>query len=174
MLTVSWIYSHGVATDTRFLLGTLVFSGLLYLLCTYRIRVSERCEISALDIGLTASVAMLGPFWAALAALPCAVAVGRTDWLRTAYEGTRNTIQVYLAGMVFSAVSIPLLGADPEPIAPFVYATLAAGTMLVGVEYATHAFLLRIKYRQALEETWQQDLVPYLLSDALNEEVLRK
>jgi HD-GYP domain-containing protein (c-di-GMP phosphodiesterase class II) len=168
VLTVSWIYSHGVATDTRFLLGTLVFSGLLYLLCTYRIRVSERCEISALDIGLTASVAMLGPFWAALAALPCAVAVGRTDWLRTAYEGTRNTIQVYLAGIVFSAVSIPLLGAGPEPIAPFVYATLAAGTMLVGVEYATHAFLLRIKYRQALEETWQQDLVPYLLSDALN------
>jgi HD-GYP domain-containing protein (c-di-GMP phosphodiesterase class II) len=27
---------------------------------------------------------------------------------------------------------------------------------------------LRVKYRQALEETWQQDLVPYLLSDALN------
>ncbi len=168
VLAVSWVYWHSVTINTRFLLGTLVFSGLLYLLCTYRVRVSERCEISALDIGLTASVAILGPSWAALAALPCAVAVGRTDWLRTAYEGTRNTIQIYLAGIVFSAASGPLLAAKPESIASFVYATLAAGTMVVGVEYATHAFLLRVKYRQALEKTWQQDLVPYLLSDALN------
>jgi hypothetical protein len=167
-LAVSWVYFYGVATESPFLLGTLVFGGLLYLLCRYRIRVSERCEISALDIGLTASVAMVGPFWAALAALPCALAVGGKDWLRTSYEVTRNTIQVYLAGMVFYAAAGPILGTGPEPTAPFVYATLAAGAMLVGVEYVTHAYLLRIKYGQALEETWQEDLVPYLLSDALN------
>ena len=167
-LVASWIYFYGVATDSPFLLGTPVFSGLLYLLCRYRVRVSERCEISALDIGLTASVALLGPFWAAVAALPCALAVGGRDWLRTSYEATRNTIQVYLAGMVFYAAAGPILGAGPEPTVPFVYATLAAGAMLVGVEYATHAYLLRIKYGQALEHTWREDLVPYLLSDALN------
>jgi HD-GYP domain-containing protein (c-di-GMP phosphodiesterase class II) len=167
-LAAAWVYWYGVATESRFLVGTLVFGGLLYLLCMYRVRVSERCEISALDIGLTASVAILGPFWAAVAALPCAVAVGRKDWLRTAYEATRNTTQVYLAGIVLSAASGPLLNAQPRSTAEFVYATLAAGILLVAVEYVTHSFLLRIKYRQSLEETWEEDLVPYLLSDALN------
>jgi HD-GYP domain-containing protein (c-di-GMP phosphodiesterase class II) len=167
-LAASWTYWHSVMAEPRFVSGTLIFSGLLYLVCMYRVRVSERCEISALDIGLTAAVAMLGPFWAAVSALPCAVAVGRKDWLRTAYEATRNTVQIYLAGMVFSAVSGPLLGADPESTAPVVYATLAAGTTLLGVGHTAHALLLKVKYRQGFAETWKLDLEPYLISDVLN------
>ena len=167
-LTASWTYWYAVATDVRSLAGTLVFCGLLYLVSVYRVRVSERCEISALDVGLMASVAMLGPFWTAFAALPCAVAVGKKDWLRTAYEASRNTAQVYLAGMVFSAASGPLIGLSPGWDASIIYATLASGTTLLVVGYVIHALLLRIKYDQKLGETWKEDLEPYLLPDALS------
>jgi len=164
----SWIYRFGVETDPRFVVGTLALCGLLYLACVYRIRVSERCEISALDVGLIVSVAMLGPFWTAIAALPCAVAVGKKDWLRTGYEAARNTVQVYLAGMIFYAVSGPLVGTRPEWDASVVYATLASGVVLLGVGYIVHALLLRVKYGRAPGETWKEDLEPYLLPDALN------
>ncbi|MGH3144330.1 MAG: HD-GYP domain-containing protein [Rubrobacter sp.] len=169
-LAAAWIYRDGVATDWRLIAGALVFSGLLYLSCMYRIWVSERCQISALDVGLMAAVAMLGPFWTALVALPCAVAVGKKDWLRTAYEASRNTVQIYLAGVVFSAASRPLVELDPGSIGPVpvIYAVLASGVTLVVVGHAAHVFLLKVKYRQGLRETWKEDLEPYLFSDALS------
>ena len=170
-LAASWTYKYSVITEPRLIVGALVFCVLLYLACIYRVRVSERCEISALDIGLMASVVMLGPFWTAVAALPCAVAVGKRNWLRTAYEASRNTVQVYLAGMVFSAASGPLVervGVDFGSTAPVVYATLASGATLLGVGHIAHASLLRVKYRQRFGETWREDLEPYLLPDALS------
>ncbi len=167
-LAAAWTYRYGVETDLRLIVGALVFGGLLYLACMYRVRVSERCEISALDVGLMAAVAMLGPFWTAVAALPCAVAVGKKDWLRTAYEATRNTVQIYLAGMVFSAASAPLMGLDPGWNVPVIYATLASGVTLVGVGHTAHVFLLKVKYHRGLGVTWREDLEPYLLSDALS------
>jgi HD-GYP domain-containing protein (c-di-GMP phosphodiesterase class II) len=167
-LVASWTYRFGVETDPRFAVSTLALGGLLYLACVYRVRVSERCEISALDVGLIVSVAMLGPFWTAIAALPCAVAVGKKDWLRTGYEASRNTVQVYLAGMIFSSVSGPLVGTRQEWDASVVYATLASGIILLGVGYVAHTLLLRVKYGQELGETWKEDLEPYLVPDALN------
>lgn len=169
-LAAAWTYRDSVGTDPRLIAGAVVFCGLLYLACAYRVRVSERCEISALDVGLVASVAMLGPFWTAVVALPCAVAIGKKDWLRTAYEASRNTAQIYLAGMVFSAASRPLVEIEPGSIAPVpvIYAVLASGATLVVVGHAAHVFLLRVKYRQGFGETWKEDLEPYLLSDALS------
>lgn len=167
-LVAAWAYQDGVETDGRLIVGALVFCGLLYLASIYRVRVSERCEVSALDIGLMASVAMLGPFWTAVAALPCAVAVGKRDWLRTAYEASRNTVQLYLAGIVFSAAAGPLMGRELSWNTAIVYATLASGTTLLVVGHAIHASLLKVKYRQGFGETWKKDLEPYLLSDGLS------
>jgi len=169
-LAAAWTYRYSVGTDPHLITGAVVFCGLLYLACTYRVRVSERCEISALDVGLVASVAMLGPLWTAVAALPCAVVVGKKDWLRTAYEASRNTVQIYLAGMVFSAASRPLVEIDPGAIAPVpvIYAVLASGATLVVIGHAAHVFLLGVKYRQGFGETWKEDLEPYLLSDTLS------
>ena len=167
-LVAAWAYRWGVGIDLRLIVGALAFCGILYLACIYRVRVSERCEISALDVGLMASVAMLGPFWTAVAALPCAVAIGKKDWLRTAYEAAGNTVQVYLAGMVFAAVSSPLMGLDPGWNAPVIYATLASGTTLLVAGHTIHVALLKIKYQRTFGETWKEDLEPYLLSDALS------
>jgi hypothetical protein len=167
-LAASWTYWHGVALEPRFVFGMLVFGGLLSLLSMYRIRISEQCEISALDIGLAASVVVLGPFWAAFSALPCAVSVGGKNWLRTTYEASRNTVQIYLAGIVFSAASGPLLTKEPGSTAPVVYATLAAGAMLLVVNYVVDGGLAKIKYRQGFGKTWKEIIEPYLFSDALN------
>ena len=169
-LAAAWTYRDSVSTDPSLIVGALVFCGLLYLACMYRVQVSERCEISALDVALITSVAMIGPFWTAVAALPCAVVVGRKDWLRTAYEASRNTVQVYLTGVVFSAASGPLIHVDPGSTAPapIIYAALASGATLVVVGHAAHVCLLRLKYRRTLGTTWKEDLEPYLLSDALS------
>ncbi len=167
-LTASWAYWYGVPTEPRFVLGVLAFSVLLYLIRMLPVRVSERCEISALDIGLVAAVVMLGPFWAAVSSVPCAIYVGRKDWLRTAYEASRNTLEVHLAGLVFSTTSGPLLLGEPEVTAPVVYATLAAGVALLVVDFTVDAGLLRVKYRQRFAETWRAHEEPYLLPEALN------
>jgi HD domain-containing protein len=167
-LAVAWAYWHGVPTEPRFVVGTLAFGGLLYLINMFPIRVSERCEILALDVGLVASVVILGPFWAAVSAIPCAVSVGGREWLRTAYEASRNAIEIFLAGIVFSAVAGPLLSEPAESTAPVVYATLAAGVTLLMVNFVANAGLFKVKYRQGFGETWKEDVEPYLFSDAIN------
>ena len=167
-LAASYAYWHSVATDPRYILGTLAFSVLLFLICMFPVRVSKRSEINALDIGLVASVVMLGPFWAAASAVPCAMYTGKKDWLRTAYEASRNTVEVYLAGMVFSAASGPLLLKEPELTAPVVYATLASAVALLLVNFTLDAGLLKAKYNQGLAKTWEENAEPFLLSDAAN------
>jgi hypothetical protein len=165
-LAASWLYWYDAPTKLPFLFGVAVFGVLLCVVCLYRIKVSERCEISALDVGLVAAIVMLGPFWAAVAALPCAVVVAKTDWLRTAYEASRNTIQIYLAGMVFSAASGPLLPKIPdEPNSLIVYATFASATALLVAGYVIDAGLLKIKYNQGFGRAWREQVEPYLLSD---------
>ena len=164
----SWTYWSGERLEVPFILGTLVFGVILCMACVYRIRVSEQSEISTLDIGLVAAVVMLGPFWAAVSALPCAVVVGRRDWLRTLYEASRNSVQVFLAGIVFSAVSEPLLEKAPELTAPVVYATLASGVVLLAVTYVADAGLLKVKYGRGLGIVWREHIEPYLLADGVN------
>jgi hypothetical protein len=166
-LVASWIYWYGVTVETRFIVGAAVFAGLLLLADVFPIRVSERWDVSTVEIGLMASVVMLGPFWAAIAALPYAALGGKKDWLRTAYETSCVTIEVYLAGIVFSFASGPLLAGSPESIAPVVYAVLASGVTMLTVNNAVNVGLLRVKYGQRIEESWKELVEPYLLSHAI-------
>ncbi len=106
-LAASWIYWYEVAIEPRFIVGAAIFAGLLILADTFPIRVGERSDISTVEIAMMASVIMLGPFWAAISALPYAVIAVKKDWLRAAYETSCVTIEVYLAGMVFSFASAP-------------------------------------------------------------------
>ena len=166
-LAACWTYWYGATTEVRFMLGAAVFVVLLVLADAFPIRISEHGEISTVEIGQLAAVVMLGPLWATLAAVPCAALTGRKDWLRTAYEASCVTIEIYLAGIVFSFASGPLLGAAPESTASAVYAALAAGVTMVGANKALNMGLLRVKYRQTFEETWQEIVEPFLLSHAV-------
>jgi hypothetical protein len=166
-LAASWIYWYGVAVEPRFIVGAAIFTGLLLLAAAFPIRVSERWEISTVEIALMASVIMLGPFWAALSALPYAVIAVKKDLLRAAYETSCVTIEVYLAGVVFSFASEPLLAATPESNVPVAYAALAAGATMLGSNHALNVGLLRVKYHQRLEEIWDDLIQPYLLPHAI-------
>jgi hypothetical protein len=166
-LAASWTYLYGATTEVRFMLGAAVFAVLLVLADAFPIRVSEGSEISAMEISLLAAVVMLGPLWATVAAAPYAVLVGRKDGLRTAYEASCVTIEIYLAGIVFSFASGPLLGAAPESTAAVVYAALAAGVTTVGVNNALTVGLLHVKYRHTFEEAWQKTVEPFLLAHAV-------
>jgi hypothetical protein len=166
-LAASWIYWYDIAVEPRFILGAAVFAGLLLLADMFPIRISERWDFSTVEIGLIASVVMLGPFWAAISALPYAVLGGRRDWLRTAYETSCVTVEVYLAGLVFSFASGPLVTGSPGSTAPVVYATFATGVMLLGVNHAVNAGVLKVKYSQKLEETWKELIEPYLLAHGI-------
>ena len=170
-LVTSWAYRYGLEIGPRFVLGAAASAGLLLLADAFPVRVSERHEVNAVDVILLTSVAVLGPFWAAVAALPLAVlpAETRKEPLRAAYEASCLTVEVYLAGVVLSSVSEPLLSGGPTgPAAPVVYATLLAGAAMAGVNHAANAVLLRIKYSMSLEEIREQVVLPYLLPHALN------
>jgi hypothetical protein len=167
-LTASWIYWYDVAVEPRFILGAAVFAVLLLLADLFPVRLGERWDLSTVDIGMIASVVLLGPFWAAISALPYAVRGGNRDWLRTAYEASCVTIEAYLAGLLFSFASGPLLTGSPESTAPIVYATLASGVMLLGVNIALNAGVLKVKYGQRFEESWKELIEPYLLPHAVS------
>ena len=109
----------------------------------------------------------MGPLWATVAAVPYAVLVGRKDGLRTAYEASCVAIEIYLAGIVFSFASGPLLAAAPESTATAVYAALAAGVTMVSVNSALNVGLLQVKYRETFEEIWKEGIEPYLLPHAV-------
>ena len=166
-LAASWTYWNGATTEVRFMLGAAVFVVLLVLADAFPIRISERIEISTVEIGLLAAVVMLGPLWAAVAAAPYAVLGGRKNGLRTAYEASCVTIEIYLAGIVFSFASGPLLAAVPESTASAVYAALAAGVTMVGVNKALTVGIVHVKYRQTFEEAWKEFIEPYLLPHAV-------
>ncbi len=166
-LAACWTYWYGAPTEVRFILGAAVFAVLLVLADTFPIRISERGEISTVEIGQLAAVVMLGPLWAMAAAVPCAALTGGKDRLRTTYEMSCVTIEIYLASIVFSFASGPLLAAAPESTASAVYAALAAGVTMVGANKALNMGLLHVKYRQTFEEAWKEFVEPYLLPHAV-------
>ncbi len=108
-LAVSWTYWYGLELELRFALGAAVFACFIFVADLLPLRVSDRYTIGVWDVGLIVAIVVLGPTWAALAALPSAFLVGRNNWIRTAYELGHSVIVVYLGGIVFSFASDPLL-----------------------------------------------------------------
>ena len=166
-LVASWIYWNGLTIEPRFVLGAAIFAGLVLLGDAFPLRISERYALGAWDIGLILAIAILGPTWTALAALPSAFFVGRRDWLRTAYEISHSTTIIFLAGIVFSFVSEPLLTSDHELSASVVYGTIVAGIVLLAANKTTITVLFKVKYNQAFHKTWEDLIEPYLFSDVV-------
>jgi hypothetical protein len=165
-LCASWIYWYELAFELRFLVATAILACFTLLGDVFPVRVTERTEISTSAIALMVAVAALGPTWAALAAIPSALLVGRGDLLRTVYEVGHSVTTVYLAGIVFFFASEPLLIDDSASPATVFYGTLVAGVALVGTTAAINGILFKVKYGQSFPETWKEIVQPYLLSDA--------
>ena len=167
-LVACWAYWDGVALDWRFVLGTAVFAILVLAGDSLSLRLNERSSIGVSDVGLVVAVAVLGPFWAALAAVPADVLAGRRDPLRTLYEVSHSIVIVFLAGMVFGLVSEPLLGGEGGPPVVVSYGAIMAGATLVSANRAIDTILLKVKHGTPFHETWLEVTRPYLLSDVLN------
>ena len=88
--------------------------------------------------------------------------------LRTLYELGHSITIVYLAGIAFSFVSLPLLLGSSVPLATVLYGTLVAGTTLLAASEVVNLVLFRVKYDQPFRETWQAITQPYLPSSAVN------
>ncbi len=167
-LAASWIYWFGFALDGRLVIGTLILASLALLGDIFPIRVSSRGTIGVWDVGLVCAIVALGPTWAALAALPSAFFVGRRVWLRTAYEVGHSVTIVYLAGIVFSFASTPLLLGTTASTAQVVYGTFATGLTLLGANKIVVLILHKVKNNRRFHKTWKEDVGPYLLSDVVN------
>lgn len=167
VLAASWIYWHGVDSDLRLIIGAVVFAGLMLVGVMFSIQVDEHTTIGTWDIAMIGAVVVLGPTWAAVAAVPSAIFVGRGDWSRTVYEVGSGIIIVYLSGTVFSFTSAPLLSGGSESLANILYGTLVAGMTLVVTNEVISGVLLKVKYGQPFSETWKEVTQPYLVSDAI-------
>ena len=167
-LAAAWSYRYGLTLEPQIVVGTIIFAAFIFLGDLFSIQVNERTAIGVWNIPVIVAIAALGPTWAALAAIPSALYVGGRDPLRTAYEIAHNVTIVYLAGIVFSLISRPLLVNDSEPWAAILYATLVAGIVQEASSEAVNGILLRIKHNRAFHETWKDTVQPYLLPEALN------
>jgi HD-GYP domain-containing protein (c-di-GMP phosphodiesterase class II) len=168
LLAVSWIYSYGLLLDLSLGLGTAVFAAVVLLGDMFSIRINERLTISASDAALIMTVVVLGPTWAAVAALPASLFIARRDWLRLVYEVGHSITIIYLAGVVFSFASDPLLLGNRGSFADILYGTLIAGMTLIVANKAIESVLVKIKFDQSFQETWNESFQPYLLSDAIS------
>lgn len=167
-LCVDWVYYYGLPLELRLVAGAVIFACFILLGDVFSVQVSERTAISACAVALMMAVITLGPTWTALAAVPSALFVGRRDLLRAVYELGHNTTIVYLAGIVFSLVSAPILVGSLAPLATIFYGSLVAGITLVGTSGMINMIVARIKYDQAFHLSWKEIMQPYLLSDATN------
>jgi len=134
----------------------------------FSVQINEKSSIGAWDIALIVAVVVVGPLWAALAALPSALLVGRLNPLRTLYEVGHSITIVFLSGIVFSFASEPLMAGDSESLATILYGTVMAGVVLTGTSESINAVMYRIKYEQSFRETWRDTVQPYLSSDFIN------
>src|SRR5918992_2516372 len=121
-LCVSWIYWYGFEVELRLIVGTAIVACFSLLGDVLAVRVNERLTISASAIALMIAIAALGPTWAALAAIPSTLFVGKGNLLRTVYEVGHSVTTVYLAGIAFSFAS--LLIDDSASKATVFYGTL--------------------------------------------------
>lgn len=167
-LAGAWVYWYGLTFETRFVVGTLVFASLVLLGDIFAIRINEQVTAGAWGVALIIAVVLLGPTWAAVAALPSALYVGGRDLLRIAFEIGHSVTIVYLAGIVFSFASEPWLVSGSGAPANFFYGTLVAGTTLVAASETTNSLLLKIKYDHSFQETWREIVQPYLVSDVVS------
>jgi HD-GYP domain-containing protein (c-di-GMP phosphodiesterase class II) len=167
-LCASWIYWYGLIFEPRLILGAAILGCFALLGDIFPVRVSEKTVISTCAVALIVAVAALGPTWAALAAIPSVLFVGRRDLLRTIYETGHSVTMVYLAGIVFSLVSEPLLIDKTASLATVFYGTLVAGVALSGASGAINSVLIRVKYGQSFQDSWKEIVQPYLLADSTN------
>lgn len=167
-LCASWTYSYGLVIELQLVVGAIVLACLMLLGDLFPIHITEHTAASASAIALMVAVAALGPSWAALAAVPIALYVGRGSVLRTIYEVGHSVTIVYLAGIVFSFASVPLLVGSSASWAAIFYGTLVSGVVLLGASEAVNVGLLKVKYGQPLDEIWREITQPYLLSSAVS------
>lgn len=167
-LAASWIYWYGVALEPRIVIAVLVLAGLVLMGEVLPVHVSDRTTFGTWDIGLVVAIAAVGPTWAAVVALPTAVYVGRHDLLRLIFEVGHSVTIVYLAGIVFSFVSTPLLSGTTASLAQILYGTFATSLMLLAANKVIMSVLLKIKYDRSIIETYKEDFEPYIFSDIVN------
>ena len=167
-LAASWVYTYGFTYEPRLVVGAVVLAGLVLLGDLYSVQITEQSAIGAWDIVLMVAVVALGPTWAALAAVPSALLVGRRDALRTVYELGHSVTIVFLAGTVFSFVAEPLLIGDPKPPATVLYGALVSGTTLAAASEIINGVTYKVKHGRPFGETWREVVQPYLLSDVVN------
>jgi len=167
-LAASWIYWYGVALEPRIVIAVLVLSGLVLIGEVLPVHVSDRTTFGTWDIGLVVAIAAVGPSWAAVVALPTAVYVGRRDLLRLIFEVGHALTIVYLAGIVFSFASTPLLSGTTASLAQILYGTFATSLMLLAANKVVMSILLKIKYDRSIVETYKEDFEPYIFSDIVN------
>ena len=145
-----------------------MFACLIFAGEVYSIPLNKYGTIGVSNIPIIIAVAMLGPTWAALAVLPAALYVGKRDVLRTVYEIGHSVTVVYLAGIVFTFASQPLLIDKSAPLATILYGTLVLGLTQVIVSEVVGAALMKIKYDQPFHKSWQEVIQPYLLPEAIS------
>jgi len=174
-LVAAWGYKYGLTFELQLIVGAAIFAAFIFLGDLFAIRVNERTTIGVWNIPVIVAVASLGPEWAALAAIPSAIFVGWRDPLRTVHEISHNVTIIYLAGMAFSLTSTPLLvddsapwASNSSPWASILYATLVAGIVQQVSSELINGLLLKVKYNQSFQKTWQNTVQPYLLPEAVN------
>ena len=167
-LVVSWSYGYSLEFEPRLAVAAVIFSCFILLGEIFSIPLSKHTIISVSNIPIIIGVVVMGPPWVALAIIPAALFVGRGDLQRTIFELAHSVTIVYLAGIVFAFASQPLLLDNSAPMATILYGTLVAGLTQVAASEVIAGVLFKVKYGQAIHETWKECVQPYLLPEAVN------
>ena len=150
-----WLYLAGFSFEWLALgaVGVLVPVGLLSRRFPMRF---GRTTVDVADVATLTTLALFGPIWALLVAIPSAL---YRDRLRTLFVSSVDTLKVVAAGGVFSAFSIPLMSSSRFD-ARFVYGVLAAALVYYMADALLNSTLGRLKYGTPLVCTLEESFLP--------------
>ncbi|MGI9048918.1 MAG: hypothetical protein ACR2GU_06050, partial [Rubrobacteraceae bacterium] len=112
--------------------------------------------VDVADVATLTALALFGPMWALLVAIP---ATFYRDRLRTLFVSSVDTLKVLAAGWALSAFSTPLMFSSRFD-ARFVYGVLVAALVYYVTDTLMNSALLRLKYGTPLVRTLEESFLP--------------
>ncbi len=157
-----WVYLVGLSFGWLALGAAGVLTSVSLLSRRFPMR-SGGITVDVADVATLTALALFGPMWALLVAIP---ATFYRDRLRTLFVSSVDTLKVLAAGWAFSAFSTPLMSSSRFD-ARFVYGVLVAALVYYVADTLMNSALLRLKYGTPLVRTFEESFLPLVPANSV-------
>ncbi|WP_273841799.1 HD-GYP domain-containing protein [Rubrobacter calidifluminis] len=156
----SWVGHFGLDFNWTALVVSCILSVVCALTRRFPVKFG-RVTVEIVEVAIITALALLGPVWALLVAVP---AMFYREHLRSVYTAATYVLILSAGGLAFRLFTEPLLLISRFDLSS-VYAILAAGLIYHVLDALINCLLLRFKYGTPVMETLRDCILPCTPSD---------